>query len=474
MSGARDTAIKLFGMTISPMSPINEKAPRGGPEEGPELGPELYSKTDDGRGGKEEEEEEEKDPSSQNFTEVKEKEKDQPPSEKLTEQAKSSMVNEDPKTPSVDKKTEEVDELKPEEQNDSKEKTLKKPDKILPCPRCNSLDTKFCYYNNYNVNQPRHFCKNCQRYWTSGGTMRNVPVGAGRRKTKNSASHYRHITVSESLQTDAHEKIHLAPCKPNTTVLSFSSDGKLCESMASVLSLAEKTMRNGFHRREEQRIPVSCGGEIGDEHSSESSVLASNLTDEGNRANLQEPMQKCQQFPPQMPCFPWTYPCNSTQWSPQLAPPPSFYPPSFPLSFYPAPPYWGCSIQGPWSIPWISPPSTSPNTGSPGSGSNSPTLGKHPREGVIPKEDTVKHNNSEKCLWVPKSLRIDDNGEAERSSIWETLGIKNDKEDSMNSGGFFKAFQSKVDDKNHTAETSHVLHANPAALSRSLNFRESS
>ena len=62
------------------------------------------------------------------------------------------------------------------------------------------MDTKFCYYNNYNVNQPRYFCKACQRYWTAGGTMRNVPVGAGRRKNKNSASHYRHITISEALQ----------------------------------------------------------------------------------------------------------------------------------------------------------------------------------------------------------------------------------------------------------------------------------
>ncbi|KAL3629381.1 hypothetical protein CASFOL_026603 [Castilleja foliolosa] len=67
------------------------------------------------------------------------------------------------------------------------DQTLKKPDKILPCPRCNSMDTKFCYFNNYNVNQPRHFCKNCQRYWTAGGTMRNVPVGAGRRKNKNTS-----------------------------------------------------------------------------------------------------------------------------------------------------------------------------------------------------------------------------------------------------------------------------------------------
>lgn len=28
----------------------------------------------------------------------------------------------------------------------------------------------------------------CQRYWTAGGTLRNVPVGAGRRKNKSSAA----------------------------------------------------------------------------------------------------------------------------------------------------------------------------------------------------------------------------------------------------------------------------------------------
>ena len=57
-------------------------------------------------------------------------------------------------------------------------------EKIIPCPRCKSMETKFCYFNNYNVNQPRHFCKGCQRYWTAGGALRNVPVGAGRRKAK--------------------------------------------------------------------------------------------------------------------------------------------------------------------------------------------------------------------------------------------------------------------------------------------------
>ncbi|XP_074555923.1 uncharacterized protein LOC141811769 [Curcuma longa] len=54
----------------------------------------------------------------------------------------------------------------------------------LRCPRCDSTNTKFCYYNNYNLTQPRHFCKTCRRYWTKGGALRNVPIGGGCRKTK--------------------------------------------------------------------------------------------------------------------------------------------------------------------------------------------------------------------------------------------------------------------------------------------------
>ncbi|GJW07939.1 DOF zinc finger protein DOF3.4 [Tanacetum coccineum] len=45
-----------------------------------------------------------------------------------------------------------------------------------PCPRCQSPNTKFCYYNNYNTSQPRHFCKSCRRYWTHGGALRDIPV----------------------------------------------------------------------------------------------------------------------------------------------------------------------------------------------------------------------------------------------------------------------------------------------------------
>ncbi|KAL8459335.1 hypothetical protein ACS0TY_036722 [Phlomoides rotata] len=68
------------------------------------------------------------------------------------------------------------------------EKTIKwKPNKIeiAPnCPRCSSSNTKFCYYNNYSVSQPRYFCKSCRRYWTKGGSLRNVPVGGGCRKSR--------------------------------------------------------------------------------------------------------------------------------------------------------------------------------------------------------------------------------------------------------------------------------------------------
>ncbi|KAK1668554.1 hypothetical protein QYE76_056713 [Lolium multiflorum] len=56
------------------------------------------------------------------------------------------------------------------------------------CPRCDSPNTKFCYYNNYSLTQPRYFCKGCRRYWTKGGSLRNVPVGGGCRKNRRGKS----------------------------------------------------------------------------------------------------------------------------------------------------------------------------------------------------------------------------------------------------------------------------------------------
>ncbi|OUZ99766.1 zinc finger protein [Macleaya cordata] len=77
----------------------------------------------------------------------------------------------------------------------------------LKCPRCDSPNTKFCYYNNYSLTQPRHFCKTCRRYWTKGGALRNVPIGGGCRKNKktksSSSSSCRSLSVDDSNYKDS-------------------------------------------------------------------------------------------------------------------------------------------------------------------------------------------------------------------------------------------------------------------------------
>ncbi|KAJ0236561.1 Dof zinc finger protein [Hirschfeldia incana] len=81
----------------------------------------------------------------------------------------------------------------PSDLNESRRLTTKVPygadqQEQLPCPRCDSTNTKFCYYNNYNFSQPRHFCKSCRRYWTHGGTLRDIPVGGVSRKSSTKRS----------------------------------------------------------------------------------------------------------------------------------------------------------------------------------------------------------------------------------------------------------------------------------------------
>ncbi|XP_020408786.1 dof zinc finger protein 2-like isoform X1 [Zea mays] len=76
-------------------------------------------------------------------------------------------------------------------------------EKALNCPRCNSTNTKFCYYNNYSLQQPRYFCKTCRRYWTEGGSLRNVPVGGGSRKNKRSSSAVSSAAAAAAASTSA-------------------------------------------------------------------------------------------------------------------------------------------------------------------------------------------------------------------------------------------------------------------------------
>lgn len=298
--------------------------------------------------------------------------------------------------------------------------------------------------------------------------MRNVPVGAGRRKNK--TSQYCHVSVSQALQ-NVPNGAHYPTVSPNGTVLAFGSDVPLCESMASVL-LTDKTIRNhsqnGFCKPENLKILVPS-----DDQSSMPSVSAANFR-EGNGNNVPNGFYP---YPPQVPILagpPWPYPLNMAQW----VPPPGVIPPGYPMPFYPAPPYWGCTVPPPpWTTPFVNPsPSTNPY---------SPTLGKHSRDedtiknSSLPEEgDEKRETNTERSLWIPKTLRIDDPGEAAKSSIWATLGIKPEKCGSSSGGGakggLFKSFQSKADEKGNSSDTPPALKANPAALSRSRNFQESS
>ncbi|XP_073300743.1 uncharacterized protein [Primulina huaijiensis] len=83
----------------------------------------------------------------------------------------------------------------------------------LKCPRCDSANTKFCYYNNYNLSQPRHFCKSCKRYWTKGGALRNIPVGGGSRKntkrrSSSAAASHNHQSKRPATSASNNIKIH--------------------------------------------------------------------------------------------------------------------------------------------------------------------------------------------------------------------------------------------------------------------------
>lgn len=89
------------------------------------------------------------------------------------------------------------------------------PEAALKCPRCDSTNTKFCYFNNYNLTQPRHFCKTCRRYWTRGGALRNVPVGGGFRRNKRSKLNGGRSKATVVVPADNNNTTSLLPCQPS-------------------------------------------------------------------------------------------------------------------------------------------------------------------------------------------------------------------------------------------------------------------
>ncbi|KAK7286594.1 hypothetical protein RJT34_21701 [Clitoria ternatea] len=388
------------------------------------------------------------------------------------------------------------------------DKILKKPDKILQCPRCNSLDTKFCYFNNYNVNQPRHFCKNCQRYWTAGGTMRNVPIGAGRRKNKHLASQYRHIIVTsdgiptsrlETTDSSGHQQQHVSSLdssvpfrssKDNGTVLKFGPDTPLCESMDSMLNLRE------------QKRCVDASSISGVDYGGEPSLCRSSVTNnctQGNdlSENNTSNWLQCYPVPPWVlpwnggwsnvgsvgavhqssapTCSPYTTGPAAMQWCPTsmvAVPGPGICPPSIPLQLV-STPYWsgtplwsaGTGAVSIKSNACLSPSSSTSNSCC--SGNGSPTLGKHTRDTVFTDEE-----RSEKCGLVAKAIRIDATNEASRSPIRATLAMKPDIQQPISNGESMKKIEPK-EGKDRLLGTSQILEANPAAISRAHAFQES-
>ncbi|KAI3466686.1 hypothetical protein Pfo_023349, partial [Paulownia fortunei] len=134
------------------------------------------------------------------------------------------------------------------------------------CPRCDSSNTKFCYYNNYSLSQPRYFCKACRRYWTHGGTLRNVPVGGGCRKNKRSRTTSSSLSSSEIARTQCLSPAvrsqnltgmmsgSLRPLPPVIPPMgnSFYTGGAFLPSLAAMQSL-----RGGIIN---QRAAVNLGG----------------------------------------------------------------------------------------------------------------------------------------------------------------------------------------------------------------------
>ncbi|CAN8230780.1 unnamed protein product [Cochlearia groenlandica] len=115
-------------------------------------------------------------------------------------------------------------------------------DQAINCPRCNSINTKFCYYNNYSLTQPRYFCKGCRRYWTEGGSLRNIPVGGGSRKNKR--SHHHHHNYSSDSTQQATKKQHVSDHNNNNHFMNMSQQGLTSQSQQNPNKFLEPTQQD--------------------------------------------------------------------------------------------------------------------------------------------------------------------------------------------------------------------------------------
>ncbi|XP_034592647.1 cyclic dof factor 1 [Setaria viridis] len=287
-----------------------------------------------------------------------------------------------------------------------KEKEFKKPDTVLPCARCNSMRTKFCYFNNYNANQPRHYyCKDCKRYWTDGGTLRDVPVGSARRKNRSNANgdvagtSRRRSRVFKPLAIPgpAAEESGAATTSGSEMVL-----GKpLCPAHNTEEQKNSTDLVGPGDNKEEKSCLSSAVAPSGSSDNSGSNSAAVTASTQSSTDGTQELVNSG---------------VSRLLLMPTTMPGPGIRAPA--VTFPQVPFYWSCIPgwpNGASSVPW---PGSSGTTLPPVPAcSGSLALGKHPRE----------EEEAEKTFWVPKALRVTDPEEAAKSTIWASLGIKPDE-----------------------------------------------
>ncbi|XP_050377244.1 dof zinc finger protein DOF5.4 [Argentina anserina] len=129
----------------------------------------------------------------------------------------------------------------------------------LKCPRCDSINTKFCYYNNYNLSQPRHFCKSCRRYWTKGGVLRNVPVGGGCRKTKRSKSKSSSSSPASPLQPNRERKAS-SNSSSESSSLTNTATATATEAVSALSSTSSASNLPDNHHHLDSKLFASQSG----------------------------------------------------------------------------------------------------------------------------------------------------------------------------------------------------------------------
>ncbi|XP_020203217.1 dof zinc finger protein DOF2.4 [Cajanus cajan] len=125
------------------------------------------------------------------------------------------------------------------------------------CPRCESTNTKFCYFNNYSLSQPRHFCKACRRYWTRGGALRNVPVGGGCRRNKRSRG-----TSGSNTRSPANSDRQTASAGSASTT-SGSSSADMVAGLGGTGVPSSLRFMAPLHQLSDHHLGGGGGGEIG-------------------------------------------------------------------------------------------------------------------------------------------------------------------------------------------------------------------